>query len=1307
MPQLSARAVTVCRELSRAVGLALGAIALAVLMGWWLDIPLFKSLMPGWAAMKPNTALALLLSAASLLPMSQATEPMLGRWRWWVRVTAGLAALIGGLTFMQHVARIDLGIDQLLVREVIDSTATAPGRMSPMAAVAFLVLGIALSLLTCGMRAVCAWLAQLAALLAAFGAFIAVTGYLYGRATLGLAPFFTSTALHTALALLTLSVGVACAQPTDGLMALFNARSAGGTILRRLLLPIALLPVLINWLEREGEQRGIYPIGFGWMLDSAVTVVLVGCVVWIVARRVHEKDVARQTAEEELQKSEERYRQLIEMSPVAILVKDAKKIEFANPAAQALVGATQATDVLGRSPFAFVHPAARSRFEKDFCRVIRDGTSLPRMDHRVVRIDGSEIDVEISATPVSYHGQRLAQVVARDVTEARRAAQALRESEERFRQIAETISEVFWMADIKLERMVYVSPAYEKIWGRSCASLRENPRSFLDAIHPGDRKRVLADLEVKKQGLLFEHEYRLLLPDGSIRWIWDRGYPVRTPGNEVLHYVGVAQDITSRKQVQEALKASVERLQLLARATGDAIWDWDIPTDTTWWSETFRSKFGYAQDTVPTFAAWLDHVHPDDRERATAEFRDAVETAEITWSSEYRFRLADGSYAVVLDRAHGIKDNSGKLVRILGSIVDISGLRRVEEKARLLAHAVESTSEMISIASLDDRFVFVNPAFLNAYGYREDEVIGQTPELLASPATKPPGLHAAIREAAMREGWTGEVINRRKDGSEFQLRLIASSVRDTHGNIIALMGVAEDITERKRIEAIVRRDAYILAQLRDAVICTDLAGNITYWNEAATEILGWSAQETLGRSFLQFHPQEEHAERWARFERVLAGEILQGERQSVRKNGTRIWVSSHITLFRDTTGAPTGVISVARDITERRKLESQLLHTQKMDAIGQLAGGVAHDFNNMLTAIQGQAALMGMSGDLSSTARESLDEITRAAQRAASLTRQLLLFSRREVMQSSRIDLNEAITQIAKMLQRLIGEDVSLTLHLHPRPLLVVADAGMIDQVLMNLAVNARDAMPKGGEITIETSTSSFDTVTVDMGGAELGRYACVAVTDTGTGIPQHVLPHIFEPFFTTKEPGKGTGLGLATVFGIAKQHRGWVRVYSEPGHGTTFRVYLPVDGVAMPDETKDSALSLPRGRGERILLVEDDAAVRNMTSVMLERHGYKVISAANGREALNIWTGGDGKIDLLLTDMVMPGGMNGTDLAAQLRAWRADLKVILTSGYNAVIAGRALTLQPGQAFLQKPFDPAKLLGALESLLRGSFPAVE
>jgi len=383
--------------------------------------------------------------------------------------------------------------------------------------------------------------------------------------------------------------------------------------------------------------------------------------------------------------------------------------------------------------------------------------------------------------------------------------------------------------------------------------------------------------------------------------------------------------------------------------------------------------------------------------------------------------------------------------------------------------------------------------------------------------------------------------------------------------------------------------------------------------------------------------------------------------------------------------------------------EEQVRQSQKMDAIGQLAGGVAHDFNNLLTAIIGYSAMAQASLEEGDPLRAYIEEISNAGERAASLTRQLLAFSRRQIMQPRQLDLNESVTSIAKMLQRILGEDVPMQLNLSPSELLTHADAGMLDQVLLNLAVNARDAMPGGGRLIVKTSATALS-----EGDAQAlpdilpGNYVCLSVSDNGCGIPADNLARIFDPFFTTKETGKGTGLGLATVFGIVKQHRGAITVTSEVGRGSTFHVLLPASDGLSEAAAPDTRKLAPRGGSETIFVVEDDDVVRQLTRTLLEDYGYHVIQASNGVEALRVWKQCKGEVQLLLTDVVMPEGLSGLDLAAELRASSPELKVIFTSGYSPDLAGRELRLEEGQNFLPKPSSPDRILEIVRRCLDGA-----
>jgi PAS domain S-box-containing protein len=461
------------------------------------------------------------------------------------------------------------------------------------------------------------------------------------------------------------------------------------------------------------------------------------------------------------------------------------------------------------------------------------------------------------------------------------------------------------------------------------------------------------------------------------------------------------------------------------------------------------------------------------------------------------------------------------------------------------------------------------------------------------------------------------------------------------------------------------------------------------WNPAAERIFGWSRDEVIGHP-LPTVPADLASESRELRERGLRGEAVVGaELQRQRKDGARVELSVSTAPLREGGGAVLGLLAIAADITERKLLEAQLRQAQKLEAIGSLAGGVAHDFNNLLTVIGGRSHIAALDLPPDSPARRHLDLIAQTVERAAGLTRQLLAFGRKQVLEPSVLRLSEVVTSMAPMLRRLIGEDIDLATASDTELWRVKADLSQIEQVIMNLIVNARDAMPDGGRLVIETRNTELDeSYTKTHAGVAPGAYVMLTVTDTGHGMDAEILSQMFQPFFTTKAPGKGTGLGLATVYGIVKQSGGHIWVYSEIGHGTSFKVYLPrVEAAA---SVVAAAPQLTRRGTETILLTEDDREVRALAHEALELSGYSMLEAATPADALRIAQEHSGVIHLLLTDVVMPG-MNGRALADRMLAQRPNLKVLFMSGYPANAIGQHGILDPGTAFLQKPFTPGSL----------------
>jgi two-component system, cell cycle sensor histidine kinase and response regulator CckA len=508
---------------------------------------------------------------------------------------------------------------------------------------------------------------------------------------------------------------------------------------------------------------------------------------------------------------------------------------------------------------------------------------------------------------------------------------------------------------------------------------------------------------------------------------------------------------------------------------------------------------------------------------------------------------------------------------------------------------------------------------------------------------------------------------------------------------------SQERQQRRQVETeLARREKYFRALTEntlDIITIISRDGIILYKSPSIKRVTGHDPQVFIGKKLLEFVHPDDLANVKRAFEHALmhpAKEVMVQYRLC-RQDG--LWVELEaIGQSRVDDPDIAGVVVNSRDVTAQRRLEEQFRQAQKMDAIGQLAGGVAHDFNNILTVIHGHASLLVAGGNLSPAAARSAQQIAQASERAAGLTRQLLTFSRRQVMQPRRLDMNEVVGNMTKMLGRILGEDVTLQVNYWPQPPLAQADVSMMEQVLLNLAVNARDAMPKGGQLNIRISVEEIgDGHLARHHEAQEGQFVRLTVTDTGTGIAPETLPRIFEPFFTTKEVGKGTGLGLATVYGIIKQHHGWIGVQSEVGKGTTFEVYIPSAAESQQTGEEQPTDVVVRGGTETILVVEDEGPVRDLVVSVLHGLGYRVLEAGSGSKAMKVWSESKGKVDLVLTDLVMPDRMNGHELAAKLRAERPELKVIFTSGYSADVVGKEFVLQPGLNYLQKPYHPQTL----------------
>jgi PAS domain S-box-containing protein len=660
------------------------------------------------------------------------------------------------------------------------------------------------------------------------------------------------------------------------------------------------------------------------------------------------------------------------------------------------------------------------------------------------------------------------------------------------------------------------------------------------------------------------------------------------------------------------------------------------------------------------------------------------------------------------------RDGQGNVAGVIGISRDITERKRAEETLRSsernLATLAEKSLQGIAIFQ-GNKMVYANPAECAIVGYPVEELQAMSREqflALVHPLDRP------IAEERARKRLAGEEISPevelrivRKDGAMRWIQAFNNTI-EFNGQP-AILSTCIDVTERKQAEEALRESERLLRQVMDAlpvgVVVINLTGDVILGNLASNRIWGGmitAGAERYAKSKGWWHDTGKAIgpDEWASVRAIRNGQTSVNELVDIETfAGVRKFMRNSAAPIRDDDQAISGAVVINEDVTEVLHLEDQFRQAQKMEAVGHLAGGVAHDFNNLLTIINGYSSIIQTQLPADSPMRALVREIGQAGERAASLTRQLLAFSRKQVLELKVLNLNAIVTDTAKMLKRLIGEDIDLNTVLDPGLGRTKADPGQLEQVLMNLAVNARDAMPQGGKLTIETANADLDEAyTRRVPDLRPGSYVALTVSDTGIGMDEATKVRIFEPFFTTKGLGKGTGLGLATVYGIVKQSNGHVAVYSEPGQGTTFKIYLPVVEEVMRSGKSHAGLITTLHGTETILLAEDEPALRALARHVLQMHGYTVLEAGQSDKALSIAEGYRGTIHLLVTDVVMPV-MSGRQLAERLAAVRPGVKVLYLSGYTDDAVVRHGVLQAETAFLQKPFTPASLAAKVREVL--------
>ena len=863
-------------------------------------------------------------------------------------------------------------------------------------------------------------------------------------------------------------------------------------------------------------------------------------------------------------------------------------------------------------------------------------------------------------------------------------------------------NEFFSILGLKEKRLLVVSEEQ-----KNCMQHEE----YMKYIHPNDRKMytdvINETLENKKS---YWMQYRITINNNE-KIIEDIGRIVLDDSGNSGILEGTVQDITERKHTERQLQESEERWKFALEGAGAGVWDWNIRTDKVYFSEKWIEMLGYHKDEIlGNPEEWYKMVHPDDRKEHYADIQKVIAKQEKYFSNELRVQTKNGSYKWIL--AQGMItswDKENKPVRMIGTYTDITerelAKQALQESERYYRAMLNQLNESVMVIDQNYKITDVNQKVLATYDYKTEEIKGKHCYEVTHGYKQPCDKEGELCPLpdVFRTGKPANCLHKHiiKGKQIIWVDIVVAPFKDSNGKITHVIHSTRDISELMLAQEELSKLTVAIEQSPASVVITDSKGNIEYVNPKFTEVTDYTFEEVKGRNpnVLKSgeHPAKYYKKLW---ETITKGNTWHGEFHNKKKNGELFWEEATIGPITNEKGEITHFIALKEDITERKDLAQKLAQSQKLESIGQLAGGVAHDFNNLLTIINGYSTIILSKLNEDDPIRKDIKEIFNAGERAGHLTQQLLAFSRKQIIRPQIVNFNNLISEMEKMLNRLIGEDIILTTKLDKKLSYIKVDPGQIDQVIMNLAVNARDAMPEGGHLTIETTNKTIDnTYSRQHLNAYPGDYVMLSVTDTGTGMNEKTKAKIFEPFFTTKEEGKGTGLGLSTVYGIIKQNNGYIWVYSEPGIGTTFKIYLPViEGMDKSNNNKSLSFKDSYSGTETILVTEDSEKIRELTAKILKEKGYKILKAANGKEALKIIETNNDPIDLIVTDVIMPQ-MGGQKLVKKIRKINKSIKVIYISGYTDDAISRHGILDESFPFLNKPFNPKDLLKIVRETL--------
>jgi len=949
---------------------------------------------------------------------------------------------------------------------------------------------------------------------------------------------------------------------------------------------------------------------------------------------------------------------------------------------------------LDRVGYLYEHPDLLSREEI----LLKDGRVFDRYTSPVKGTDGT------------YYGRIW---TFRDITERKRAEEDLRTTHAQLRELLDHTPAVIFRLQLEGEKVIprMVSENITALLGFTPAEALSY-EWWLEHLHPGDRERAVASIpETLRRGTI-RIEYRIRHKDGSHRWVEENRRVVCDAKGEPAEFVGLWTDITERKRAEEVLhtvaskeadRRKTKPLIELGLIAVLAVVVFIVGDYTDMFLPLFRYFAETDQGTVDTHADELG---------GTLIF---ICLALLVFS----YRRWKENKAEIVSQAHVTKalrqlhDEMDEQVRQRTAELDnrnkdlqeeINARKRaaeaLEDSEGRFRQLAENINEIFWLVDRSkNQMLYISPAYEKIWGRRCED-------LYASPETWLDAIHPGDRERVRRAATTKQEAGTydeeyriiQPDGAIRWIHDRAFPVRDASGKIQRIAGVALDISDRKQASERIAEQAALIDQTHDAIIVRDMEGLIQFWSKGAERLYGFRSDEVLGKKSDELLYGGKTAKYDEALNAVLARGEWSGELEQVTKEGRKVAVQTRWTLVRDEPGNPKSILAINTDVTEKKKIEAQFLRAQRMESIGTLAGGVAHDLNNILSPIMMAIDILREVTDAEQK-KYILDTIDKSAQRGSEIIRQILSFSRGMDGQRIEVQPKHLVKDMEHIIRNTFPKNIRLEIDFPPEPWTILGDPTQIHQILLNLCVNARDAMPEGGQLAISVENRAIDEHYIATNpNAKVGDHVCICVTDTGTGMPASIIEKIFDPFFTTKEMGMGTGLGLSTVMAIVKSHGGFLNVYSEPGKGTTFRIYLPATSTGAESTGEAEQPVLPRGHGETVLIIDDETSILTITSQTLEAFGYRVLTADNGAAAIAVYAQHMRETAVVLTDMMMPV-MDGAATIHALLKINPGVKIIAASGLNEN-AGRS-TNAGIKHFLAKPYTAAALLKMIRAVLDG------